>query len=229
MTQTLSPPPQNSRIAISYDAEDNPRLSWLVSSGRGSRWGAAAFFGFWLCGWMAGETFALTALLGMLGVPVPVVPRLGGGGGWFAALLLIVWLTGWTLGGAVALWVFYRLVRGPGPESVTLGPDVLCYDPGTSLDFIAGGKGAGQAGNQIRFTRRGPVRRLPWSELGPIRLDRVGGRQRLTVDYGADCIEIGSILGEPEREWLAAVLGAWAEGRKSAGFAAPKPAQPLAE
>ena len=51
---------------------------------------------------------------------------------------------------------------------------------------------------------------IPRQELGPIRLDRVGERQRLTIDVGAERIEIGRLLREPEREWLAGTLRAWA-------------------
>ena len=36
--------------------------------------------------------------------------------------------------------------------------------------------------------------------------------QRLVGKYGADEVEIGADLREPEREWLAAVLRAWAAG-----------------
>ena len=47
------------------------------------------------------------------------------------------------------------------------------------------------------------------NELGPVVLHRAGERQRLYFDNGADRIEIGEHLREPEREWLAAVIEAW--------------------
>ena len=40
-------------------------------------------------------------------------------------------------------------------------------------------------------------------------LERIGERQRLRVDLGADRLEIGSLLREPEREWLAVQLQNW--------------------
>jgi hypothetical protein len=46
--------------------------------------------------------------------------------------------------------------------------------------------------------------------VGPIRLERVGGRQRLSLDWGAERVEIGRRLREPGREWLAEVLRRWA-------------------
>ena len=40
--------------------------------------------------------------------------------------------------------------------------------------------------------------------------DRVGERQRLSIDVEFQRIEIGSSLTEPAREWLAGVLRQWA-------------------
>jgi hypothetical protein len=59
--------------------------------------------------------------------------------------------------------------------------------------------------------KRGKPRNLPRQAVGKIVLERVGERQRLSVDVGADRVEIGPWLTEPEREWLADVLRAWAE------------------
>ena len=46
-------------------------------------------------------------------------------------------------------------------------------------------------------------------EIPGFRLDRVGERQRLCVDQGADRIEIGAALREPDREWLYVILEQW--------------------
>lgn len=56
---------------------------------------------------------------------------------------------------------------------------------------------------------------VPRGEIGDISLSRIGEHQRLTVDHGADRIEIGMLLREPEREWLAAVLHAWRDQPQS--------------
>ena len=45
--------------------------------------------------------------------------------------------------------------------------------------------------------------RIDRNTIGPFVLERVGARQRLRVDNGAERIEIGHLLQEPEREWLA--------------------------
>jgi hypothetical protein len=51
---------------------------------------------------------------------------------------------------------------------------------------------------------------LPKEELGQIVAERGGvGQLRLRYDVGADRIEIGRYLSEPEKEWLAEVLGDW--------------------
>ena len=49
-------------------------------------------------------------------------------------------------------------------------------------------------------------------DLGKFVLDRVGERQRLSIDRGADRIEIGAALREPEREWLFVALDDWRRG-----------------
>ena len=76
---------------------------------------SAAFLAFWLCGWAAGETFAIWALVkGAIALltgtpaepgsgPPEVVPALG------VALFLIVWLAFWTFGGIMAMRELLRL------------------------------------------------------------------------------------------------------------------------
>lgn len=55
------------------------------------RLGPVAFLSLWLCGWAAGEFFALRELFsGGIGVP---------------DLFLLVWIVPWTLGGAGVVWV----------------------------------------------------------------------------------------------------------------------------
>jgi hypothetical protein len=53
------------------------------------------------------------------------------------------------------------------------------------------------------------MRTIPQDEIGEIRLEWIGMRQRLTIDHGADRIELGQMLREPEREWLLNVLQEW--------------------
>ena len=62
-----------------------------------------------------------------------------------------------------------------------------------------------------RWLLPGPphVVELPKEELGQIVVERAAGQLRLRYDVGADRIEIGRYLSEPEKEWLAEVLREW--------------------
>jgi hypothetical protein len=50
---------------------------------------------------------------------------------------------------------------------------------------------------------------LPKEELGQIVAERAAGQLRLRYDVGADRIEMGRYLSEPEKEWLAEVIRDW--------------------
>jgi hypothetical protein len=54
-----------------------------------------------------------------------------------------------------------------------------------------------------------PAAEVARSDIRGFVLERVGERQRLCFDQGADRLEIGAGLREPEREWLFAVLRKW--------------------
>jgi hypothetical protein len=50
---------------------------------------------------------------------------------------------------------------------------------------------------------------LPKEELGQVVVERATGHLRLLYDVGADRVEIGRYLSEPEKEWLAEVIRQW--------------------
>ncbi|MBM5821189.1 MAG: hypothetical protein FJ082_01645 [Cyanobacteria bacterium K_Offshore_surface_m2_011] len=95
------------------------------------RFFVAAFLSLWLCGWLAGEVFAVWALWRILGA------FLAGGEGAAlpVALFLLVWLSFWTLGGAAALRELLRALWSE--DRLTLAAD----------------------GEVERLARRGPFRR----------------------------------------------------------------------
>jgi hypothetical protein len=108
-----------------------------------------------------------------------------------------------------ALW---SLLRPSRPESVTLGFDSLRYDSGTSTWPMTAQQHEWRrhgASPESRLSVRGKPITVSRSELTGFTLDRIGERQRLTFDHGAERIEIGACLREPEREWLHAVLQRW--------------------
>src|SRR2546428_13472131 len=72
------------------------------------RWFKAAFLGLWLCGWAAGEAFALWALvIGARALltgepPKPAAAPLQVGAALGMGAFLLAWLAVWTLGGIAA-------------------------------------------------------------------------------------------------------------------------------
>lgn len=95
-----------------------------------SRYFGAAFLGFWLCGWAAGEVFALAGLIGLawqtatgqpLHASMPTfenstmaLPIAG---------FLLLWLTLWTFGGVAAWWAFLRMLLAE--DRVIVRADIL--------------------------------------------------------------------------------------------------------
>ena len=93
------------------------------------RFFSAAFLLIWLCGWLAGECFALWMLLGGAAAllssdppapgrdPLPLAAALMGG------LFLLFWLSLWTLGGWLAGREFLRLLWSE--DRILVRPDAL--------------------------------------------------------------------------------------------------------
>ncbi|WP_425398888.1 hypothetical protein [Aeoliella sp.] len=126
---------------------------------------------------------------------------------------MVVWLAFWTAGGAFACYMLYRLFGPCQPEVVVLGRESFFYDSGVltmdnRLIFHALQHGDAKAIMGRLHGKRTRIE-LDKQEVGPVTLERVGSRQRLRFDHGADRIEIGLFLREPEREWLAAEIQAW--------------------
>lgn len=197
----ISQPPAGSCFVIDFDDEQRPRLTWSSSHRALARWLPAGFLLFWLCGWAAGEFFACWALIAMV-----FGNGFGGGFEWFAVGFLLFWLTFWTIGGVTAILALAALIRGPRPERIILAPELLSYDAGTAF-FHNPDENSKRSFRSYWNARPQEFAR---AGLGTIRLERVGERQRLSIDVGAERIEIGPTLKEPEREWLAQVLRAWA-------------------
>lgn len=101
-----------------------------------------------------------------------------------------------------------------GQETLTLRSDVIEYDTGPTIlplplmlifgPFLIFQPGLNEVHGPIRMFRK--RHRIDRNTMGQFVLERVGERQRLRVDNGAERIEIGHLLQEPEREWLAEQL-----------------------
>jgi hypothetical protein len=165
-------------------------LSWKNPSGGFGRYASLLFLIAWMGGWVFGEISALTQV------------SKGEGGGF-----LIFWLTGWTVGGVFCATMIFKLARPSRPERLALDTLYLLYEPGTQT--IAPLWKQDRNWNPFEMFRPKKSHKVGKKEIGEIRIDRVGERQRLTFDYGAKRIEVGEHLEEPEREWLLAVLKSW--------------------
>jgi hypothetical protein len=164
-----------------------------------------AFICFWLCGWAAGENFALRALFGGLeksnelersAVVTPL----------FVTLFLVGWLGAWTIGGLSAMGAIYSLLRPARPGRLTLSADQLVYLPPRGAMNPAKWRGVRRrrdffAGNAAII--------IPRQEASEPRLERIEHCLRLTIDRGAKRLVIGETLTEPEIEWLSALLARW--------------------
>ena len=118
---------------------------------------------------------------------------------------MIVWLGGWTIGGLFAAYSLYILHRPSVAESVLVSRGRVVHDSGTPdmLELWPNGwMMKRQLAPWAMFTRKRRVYELGEHELATLKLDGDGDRQRLRYDSGAERVEIGFVLSEPEREWL---------------------------
>lgn len=161
----------------------------LVPRGAG-RYFSAAFLGVWLCGWAAGEAFALAMLaMGARSLVTGEPLKSGGeplalGAALVVGAFLLVWLTLWTIGGIAAFTELLRLVA--------------------SEDRVVAGQG------RLRVTHRyGPFRsrreirreELRWIDAAP----RTG---TLVAETTRATIEISKLGTRQERAELAMALRA---------------------
>lgn len=147
-------------------------------------WGLVLFLGFWLCGWLMGETFALKMLV-------------SGRAGLVGSLFLLVWLAMWTLGG-VAAWVAF-LGALTGEETIVLGPDAV------SIRRSVLGVGR----TRLVATRTLRNLRTTQATVGWVRASGKRGhleRGRIAVDADGETVRFGADLDEREAEYLISVI-----------------------
>lgn len=143
------------------------------------------FLLFWLGGWAVGWVTAVSSLLNS------VEP------------FLLFWLLGWTLGGVFAFYMIYRLFRKPVPEQLQLNLPNLTFDTGVPpLDIKFGVRYSHSMEYwKSMFHRRKQIEFTP-ADLQSLRLRETDSGNRLTIDHGADRIDIATGATEVEREWL---------------------------
>lgn len=187
----LQAKPPGSNITVEREF-NRLTLSWKNPRGGGFvRYGQILFLTFWMCMWAVGETTVLREILS------------GNGGGF-----LIVWLAGWTLGGVFCALTIFKLIRPARPERISLDSIQLEHEPG-SAPLAWSFPGSAKRVNPLDMFKLRRRQTFAKKDVGEIRLDRVGERQRLSFDYDASRIEVGEFLEEPEREWLFSALKSW--------------------
>jgi hypothetical protein len=177
---------------------DGLTLFWKPSGLGCARVAITGFLVFWLCGWTVG---LVTVIKGLL----------EDGFHFF----LVAWLLGWILGGLLVLFLLLTMLSPERPESVTLKTDSLHYQQGRFLSAATtypADRGAAWGRRQSPLqpmVQKKEALDIDRTAVKAFFLERVGERQRLCFDHGADRIEIGACLREPEREWLFGILEAW--------------------
>ncbi|RNJ43752.1 hypothetical protein B5V01_13920 [Mesorhizobium erdmanii] len=180
-------PPDNSTILVATNGRDQiisipypkrPFANYLIG----------IFVLCWLGGWAFGEITAAYQL----------ATRPFGGPTAFVAF----WLCAWTVGGIFAMLMVRRIFRRPVPEVIRLDAAGVSHDPGLP-PFKMPSYGT-SAWTQL-FSKR-TERRFDRMQLKSLRLRDGDTHNRLTVDAGAQRVEIGSAATDVEREWLFKLL-----------------------
>jgi hypothetical protein len=181
-------PPKGSQIAIRYDDLD-PTIV-IPAKANALRYFGGLFLLFWLGGWALGFKSASTTLM-------------EGKGGFF----LVFWLGCWTVGGIIAALSAYRILRPTVPETLRLRRGSVEYDSGIPpLELFDYRRNISFRDYWSAFLSRRVRASLDRQHLQTLRLRETETGNRLTIDLGAQRIELASQAGEVEREWLARQL-----------------------
>jgi hypothetical protein len=178
-------PPAGSQISI--DRNDLDPTIIIPATASSTRYFGGVFLLFWLGGWVMGETSAITQLM-------------SGKGGAF----IIFWLGGWTIGGILAALTAYQIFRPTVPETLQLKRGSVAYDSGLppfELNRNTRNKGIRDYWSSLLSRRLRTD--LDRQQLQTLRLRETETGNRLTIDLGAQRLELASQASEVEREWLA--------------------------
>ena len=175
--------PQGSKITIDTVSGQQ---QILVPHGSGGfmRYFIGIFLLFWMGGWFMGFTSAFSTIT-------------SGEGDTY----LMFWLGGWSLGGLFAGYMIYRVFQKSIPEQLLLNCPSLSLDTGVppmKMDF--GMRSQKEYWKSI-FPKRKRIEFTP-SDLKTMKLRETDSGNRLTIDKGAERIEIAIAATEIEKEWL---------------------------
>jgi len=189
-------PPAGSQIKVERDIHSTI-YTWKNGEKNIGQYGVALFLIFWLCAWTVGGFTALKSLLTQDDMPL------------FGRLFMLFWLGGWACGEAVVIYSLYNIFRPIVPAKLILSSTYLEYETGTrpfTFNYNYYRYGRSRERPKIFQSFRNKRYHVELGKDVNLRLERVGEIQRLTFDMGAERIEVGDALSEPEREWLYEVL-----------------------
>jgi hypothetical protein len=181
-------PPDNSTISVATNGRDQiisipyPKLPF-------ANYLAGVFVLCWLGGWAFGEIFVAYQL---------ATKPIGG-----ATAFLAFWLCAWTVGGIFAMLTVRRIFQRSVPERIKLDAAGFSYDPGVA-PFKMPIYRTFAAWPQLFLKRT--ERRFDRTQLKSLRLREGDTCNRLTVDAGAQRVELASAATDVEREWLFELL-----------------------
>ena len=181
-------PPVGSEISISHDGVEPTII--IPAKRNASRYFGGEFLVCWLGLWTMGFKSAASEL--MAGKAAP---------------FLIFWLAAWTIGGFFAALTAYRIFRPSAPETLQLKRGSIAYDSGTPPpEFNNYGRNKSRQDAWKSLFARRTRADLDRQELQTLRLRETDTGNRLTIDMGANRLELASQASEFEREWLARLL-----------------------
>ncbi|OHB52669.1 MAG: hypothetical protein A2Y12_03150 [Planctomycetes bacterium GWF2_42_9] len=168
-------------------------LTWMNGKTGIIQYPVALFMIFWLGGWTFGGFMAAKELF--TGEQMPL----------FARGFLLFWLGGWAFGECAVIYALCNILKPLKPSKLILSNDNIEFQTGTKA-LNPFGDWTYQKSNRKKpkffSTFKNKLYKFKPGEINNLKLDYTGDNQKLTFDIGAERIEIGPTLTEPEREWL---------------------------
>jgi cbb3-type cytochrome oxidase subunit 3 len=117
-----------------------------------------------------------------------------------AGLFHYVWLAVWLVAGGVVCCVIYSAFRPQSPEQLVLEPSSLWYDTGRPVLTRRWFRYKSDFWRVVFWRRR--RREFDSSDLGSLSLRESIDGNRLTIDHGADRLELAAGATDVERDWI---------------------------
>ncbi len=188
-------PPVGSKITVDRDIHSTSYI-WKNGEKNIGQYFTAAFMTFWLCGWTVGGFMAAKTLFTESDMPV------------FGRAFMLFWLCGWAVGETFVIFALYNTFKPIIPSKITLSSNSFEFETGTTPFNMSGYNSSYRSQGGWKFLKklRNKVYRLDFNTPTNLKLEWAGECKRLTFDVGAERVEIGDSLSEPEKEWLHEIL-----------------------